>query len=131
MNLSGTYDFVPESADTLIREMQRDGWRVYRLPAGMTSREEFFVGVVRTLPLDVPASQPLDWDTLPAALARGLDRSPEVRVAIVWPDASAFAAAAEGDAIAAAGLLAGLAGIPARRAASEPEHRQWVVLRVL
>ena len=67
-------------------------WRVFVLPDGIDSKDQFFDAVVATFPLDPPLRRASDvWEALDDSLWGGLDSLPETQVAILWPDALTLA----------------------------------------
>lgn len=84
---TGCFSVNASEAEKIVSERQREGWRIFRLPAHITSADEFFEGVRRTLPLDPPLHSNRSWDALEDSLWAGLHSLGESRIVMVWPDA--------------------------------------------
>ena len=87
---------VHEAPSGVVQESEAayraSGWRVFVIPDGIGSKEQFFDGVVAAFPLDPPLERVSDmWDALDDSLWGGLDALPETQVAILWPRALALA----------------------------------------
>jgi hypothetical protein len=119
----GVHRFEYGDADRLAADCAGAGWRVFRLPQGMTSVEAFFDAASRELPLD--PSQPGDWDELAGALHRALRATGEKRVAIVWQGALKLELEAYADWHAAIGALDRAVTL---LAAEDPPRRLLVLL---
>lgn len=87
---SGYISILDSELESTIKKHQSEGWRVFRLPANMSSKDEFFNGVRLTLPLDPPLYSNRSWDALADSLWAGLDGLPDRNIVIVWPSTSRF-----------------------------------------
>ena len=74
-------------AERIVFECEQKGWRIFRLPANIISKDEFFEGIRRTLPLDPPLQSNRSWDALADSLWAGLHSLEESRIVMVWSDA--------------------------------------------
>jgi Barstar (barnase inhibitor) len=76
------------NVEAITQGLERKGWRVFRLPAGIRDKAQFFDAVRSTLPLDPPLSSTrMVWDALSDSLWSGLDDLPQMPLVIHWPEA--------------------------------------------
>ena len=127
----GFFNTGAEEAEQVLALCERSGWRIFRLPYGISSKEAFIAGVRSTLPLDPPLYGNKNWDALPDSLFSGLHATDEDRIAIVWPDGSQLEARAPADFLVASDILADLPAQLADEIATVGETKQVLVLRVI
>jgi hypothetical protein len=94
MNGPGLFTGDGTEIERLVASYDREGWRIFRLPSSLASRDEFFEGIRQSLPLDPPLQSNRSWDALSDSLWSGLDNLKERKIVIVWPDASRMKALA-------------------------------------
>ena len=97
LNKTGFFTVEALEAEQTVIEREQSGWRIFRLPSNISSKNEFFEGVRHTLPLDPALHSNRSWDALADSLWAGLDSLPEERIVVVWPDASLMEAQAPDD----------------------------------
>ncbi|WP_146150965.1 barstar family protein [Allosphingosinicella deserti] len=105
---AGVFSFSAEEAAEEILKYRQDGWRIFELPKGISSRGAFFEGVRSTLPLDPPLLGNQNWDALADSLWSGLDALTDDMILIVWPDSSDMTKNASDDAEIAINILSEL-----------------------
>ncbi len=126
----GMYVVTKTEANRIRDECVRSGWKVLRLPAGISSKDEFFEGVRQTLPLDPPLESNRSWDALADSLWSGLDALSDENILIVWPDASRMEALAADEFAIANSILAEIPDSLADREATVGATKHLVVLQV-
>jgi hypothetical protein len=94
MNGPGLFTVDGTEIERLVASYDREGWRIFRLPSSLASKDEFFEGIRQSLPLDPPLQSNRSWDALSDSLWSGLDNLKERKIVIVWPDASRMKALA-------------------------------------
>jgi hypothetical protein len=97
-------------ADRMVAEHEGHGWRIFRLPRFIASKEQFFESVRATLPLDPTLHRNDVWDALSDSVWGGLDSLPEDKILILWPDASRMKTQAAADFAIATEILQDLPG---------------------
>ena len=127
----GFFNTGAEEAEELLAICERSGWRIFRLPGGMASRETFLAGIRSTLPLDPPLHGNRNWDALSDSLFCGLYATQEERIAILWPDGSRLESQAPADFAAASDILADLPTLLADEIVTVGATKQLLVLRVV
>ncbi|NKI96516.1 barstar family protein [Rhizobacter sp. SG703] len=88
INKAGLFSIDELEVEKVVAECERRGWRVFRLPTNLSSKDEFFEGVRRVLPLDPILQSNRSWDALADSLWAGLDGLDEEKIVIIWPDSS-------------------------------------------
>lgn len=127
----GFFNSGAEEAEALLALCERSGWRIFRLPDGMASKEAFIDGVRRTLPLDPPLHGNRNWDALSDSLFYGLHAAQDDRIAILWPDGSRLESQAPADFAVASDILADLPTLLADEIVTVGATKQLLVLRVV
>lgn len=85
MGKSGFF-FIPEKeASNIIYQYRSLGYKIYELPKEMISKDDFFNGIRKILPLDPPLSSNRSWDALNDSLWSGLNSLSENKILIIWP----------------------------------------------
>lgn len=84
---AGLYIVDEIEAKRISLACEQGGWRLFALPAGIGSKDDFFEGVRSTFPLDPPLQSNRSWDALADSLWAGLDGLQEGKLVIVWPNA--------------------------------------------
>lgn len=87
---TGLFTIDALEVEQTIAEREKRGWRIFRLPASISSKDDFFEAVRDTLPLEPPLQSNRSWDALSDSLWAGLDRLPDGKIVIVWPEALAM-----------------------------------------
>lgn len=72
-------------AERKLQDYEREGWRVFRLPIGITSKKSFFEAVRGVMPLDPPIKSNRSWEALADSLWEGLMSLREKRIVVLWP----------------------------------------------
>lgn len=104
----GVFSFPFREGMEEVAQYRLEGWRVFDLPKGISSKTAFFDGVRSTLPLDPPVQGNQSWDALADSLWSGLDSLTDDMILIVWPDSLEMAKLAPVDANIAKTILAEL-----------------------
>jgi hypothetical protein len=94
LNGPGLFTIDGTEIERLVASYDREGWRIFRLPGSLASKDEFFEGIRQSLPLDPPLQSNRSWDALSDSLWSGLDNLKEGKIVIVWPDTSRMKALA-------------------------------------
>jgi hypothetical protein len=128
---TGVHTVNSHEADRAAQARAQSGWRVFRLPTGIVTREDFFEGVRRTLPLDPAVHGNRSWDALSDSLWSGLDELQDERILIVWPDASRMKASDREEFGIATSVLADLCTSLADAEATVGAPKQVLVLQVI
>jgi len=131
LSTTGFFTVNALEGEQAIAEREREGWRILRLPAHVTSKDEFFDGVRCTLPLDPPLHSNRSWDALADSLWAGLDGLPDDRIVVVWSDASSMEAHAPDDFAIAAEILRELPQSLSDTEVTAGATKQLLVLRVI
>jgi hypothetical protein len=105
----GVFVLNPSQAAAAIEKYEAGGWRLFVLPDGMSSKEQFIRGMQMALPLDPPIC-PINWDAVSDSIWGGLEFLAEAKILIVWPNSSLMRASVPGDADIAVDILAALPG---------------------
>lgn len=119
------------TAEQTAAERERLGWRVFRLPFRMSSRDEFFDGVRMTFPLDPDLKSDRSWDALADSLWAGLDDSPDERIVVIWPNARQMKVRAPEDFAIATSILSDLPRSLADVDATVGSPKRVLILQVL
>ena len=127
----GFFNTGAEEAELVLAMCERSGWRIFRLPDGISSKEAFIAGIRSTLPLDPPLYGNKSWDLVPDSLFCGLHAAPDDRIAIVWPDGSRLETQAPADFAIASDILSDLPALLADELATTGDPKQLLVLRVV
>lgn len=88
---SGLQDMPNADAESVRRELERQGWLVFVLPEGMTDGWAFIRGVKATVPLNPPLVSDNNWNALSDSLFSGIDVLDAERVALIWPGSKRMA----------------------------------------
>lgn len=131
MNATGFFTINVLEAEQAIAEREREGWRIYRLPAAMSSKDDFFTGVRQALPLNPSLQSNRSWDALADSLWAGLDALPESKIVVVWPDPSAMEANAPDDFSIATSVLEELPESLANAEMTAGATKELLILRVI
>ncbi|MDA8455068.1 barstar family protein [Acidovorax sp. GBBC 3334] len=87
-NIFGPICVESLAAEEIISEREKLGWKIFRLPSEISSKDDFFDGVRCLLSLDPPLRSNRSWDALADSLWAGLDNISEGNIIIVWPNVS-------------------------------------------
>lgn len=128
---TGSFVVDASEAEKIVSERQREGWRIFRLPAHITSADDFFEGIRRTLPLDPPLHSNRSWDALADSLWAGLHSLEESRIVMVWPDAVGMEVHSPKDFAIAEDILSALPSSLADTKLTVGAPKQLLVLRVV
>jgi hypothetical protein len=86
------HDRQDANAESVRRQLVREGWRVFDLPTGIVDERSLFEAVRRSLPLDPPLGRFRDvWDAMSDSIFGGLAALDAERVAVIWPNAAQMA----------------------------------------
>ena len=85
MNLSGFFFFPEKEISNIICKYKSLDYRIFELPKNIKSKDDFFNGIRKVLPLDPPLISNKSWDALDDSLWSGLDSLPENNILIIWP----------------------------------------------
>lgn len=85
INLSGFFFFSEKEISHIICKYKSLGYRIFKLPKNIQSKDDFFNGIRKVLPLDPPLISNKSWDALDDSLWSGLDSLPENNILIIWP----------------------------------------------
>lgn len=100
----------PSAVEEIAEAARQVGLRVYVIDTGDgVGREAFFDAVRASLPQDPPLLGSRSWDALSDSVWEGMRCLDVDRIAIVWPDATAFRQHAESDFAVAMSVLGDLA----------------------
>lgn len=130
LNATGFFTIDALEAEHAAAEREREGWRIFRLPTAISSKDDFFEGVRQTLPLDPPLQSNRSWDALADSLWAGLDSLPESKVVIVWSGASAMETHAPKDFAIATNILIELPDLLGSVDITAGATKELLVLRV-
>ncbi len=125
----GVHAVNESQAEDIAQARTRDGWRVFRLPAGIDSRQAFFDAVRATLPLDPPLKGNRSWDALSDSVWSGLDACAENGFVVVWPRYTRMRDAAPADFATATDVLAEVAASLADPEATAGAPKRLVILQ--
>ena len=131
LSKTGLYTVSQSEAERIIRARAQQGWRIFRLPADITSKEQFFEGVRRTFPQDPALHSSRSWDALSDSLRASLDGLRDEPIVIVWPSAFRLKAEAPDDFNIATSILADLSASPADAEATAGATKRVLVLQVV
>jgi hypothetical protein len=126
---TGVHTCSQQEAEITAQAASRNGWRVFRLPIGIASREAFFEGVRRTLPLDPLLHTNRSWDALSDSLWGGIDGLADKKIAVVWSDAYGLLKDAPGDFAIATNILIDVATSLSNADAATDKTKQILVLQ--
>lgn len=131
LNRTGFFTVDALEAEQTIAKREQTGWRIFRLPTNISSKDEFFEGVRHTLPLDPALHSNRSWDALADSLWAGLDSLSEERIVVIWPDASRMEAQAPEDFAIATNIFTELPTSLADVEVTAGATKQLLVLRVI
>ena len=131
LNRKGLFTINASEADNIVSECEHEGWRIFRLPNNISSKDDFFAGVRRTLPLDPELRSNRSWDALADSLWAGLDSLREDKIIVIWPDPSLMEAHAQKDFFIAESVLSELSLSLADAEMTAGAIKQLLVLRVI
>jgi hypothetical protein len=130
LNKSGLFAVSDMDAERILEDGARNDWRIFRLPAGIATKEEFFGRVGDVLPLDPVLQGNHSWDALEDSLWAGLDALQELKIIIVWPNSARMKMSAPEDFSIACDIFSGLSASLADKDVTAGEVRKLLVLRV-
>lgn len=87
LGTTGSYLLDAFHGERVIAERETCGWRIFRVPAQISSKDDFFEGVRSTFPLDLVLRTNQSWNALADSLWGGLDGLADQRIVVVWTDA--------------------------------------------
>lgn len=131
LNKAGFFTVGTLEAEQTVAQREQAGWRIFRLPSNISSKDEFFEGVRHTLPLDPALHSNRSWDALADSLWAGLDSLSEERIVVVWPDASRMEIQAPDDFAIATNVFTELPTSLADVEVTAGATKQLLVLRVI
>lgn len=132
LDIAGFFVTDSRKAKSVLSGCDRDEWRIFRLPAGMASSDDFFNAVRCLVPLDPKISRDGSWDALEDSLWEGLhSRVTETKIAILWPSASLMRESAPTDFMIASEILRELTVTLSDEQFTAGRPKQLLVLQVL
>lgn len=121
-----------QKAKTALSKCEQDAWRIFRLPTGIASSDDFFNAIRGLVPLDPKISRNGNWDALEDSLWGGLySLVPQTKIAILWPSASLMRENAPADFMIACEILRELTATLANEQFTVGKPKQVLVLQVL
>ena len=126
----GFFAVDASKADEITDECERDNWRIFRLPADIVSKDEFFEAVRSTFPLNPKLHSNRSWDALADSLWSGLDGLSEKNIVITWSDTFLMEVGAPEDFAIALNILMELPSSLSSAEATAGKTKQVLVLHV-
>lgn len=132
LDTAGFFVTDNQKAKTALSKCEQDAWRIFRLPTGIVSSDDFFNAIHRLVPLDPKIRANGNWDALEDALWEGLySLVIETKIAILWPSASLMKESAPADFMIASEILRELTATLSDEQFTVGKPKQVLVLQVL